>query len=123
EQRSLPSLRPRARQTRLRALCLAVIPLPPGNSLNPGERGCEPPVEKPTEDLRPPLAFWRPGGTRLMAVPVPAPLRALAVLCLASAGWAFTFGIGTQAATLRLADAGLDKDTIGLNAGTYYLGM
>jgi MFS family permease len=53
----------------------------------------------------------------------PSWLRGLLVICTASAAWAFAFGIGTQAANLWLADAGLDKDTIGLNAGTYYLGM
>jgi MFS family permease len=53
----------------------------------------------------------------------PAPLRALVVICLASAAWAFSFGVGTQAVTLWLADAGLGKTAIGLNAGTYYLGM
>jgi MFS family permease len=56
-------------------------------------------------------------------MPVAASLRALVVICLASAAWAFSFGVGTQAATLLLAGAGLDEASIGLNAGTYYLGM
>jgi MFS family permease len=58
-----------------------------------------------------------------MPASVTVPLRALVVLCLASAAWAFAFGVGTQAATLQLQHAGLDSDAIGLNAGTYYLGM
>src|SRR5436309_7409321 len=49
--------------------------------------------------------------------------RCLLVICLASAGWAFTFGVCTQAATFWLADAGLDELQIGLAAGAYYLGM
>jgi MFS family permease len=50
-------------------------------------------------------------------------MRALAVICLTTAGWAFTFGVATQAATLWLADAGLGDTLIGLNSGTYYLGI
>src|SRR5262249_18880330 len=45
------------------------------------------------------------------------------ILCLASAGWAFGFGLGAPLASLWLGDAGFDTDTIGLNAGTYYLGI
>src|SRR5207253_3061566 len=52
-----------------------------------------------------------------------APWRALAVICLATAGWAFTFGVATQAVTLWMDDAGLSDTVIGLNTGTYYLGI
>jgi MFS family permease len=45
------------------------------------------------------------------------------VIWLASAGWAFTFGVCTQAATLWLAGVGLGDTAIGLNTGAYYLGI
>src|SRR5260370_7989125 len=49
--------------------------------------------------------------------------RTLGVLCLASAGWAFSFGIGGTLAAPLLAEAGYDKTTIGLNTSIYYLGV
>jgi MFS family permease len=51
------------------------------------------------------------------------PPRTLLVLCLASAGWAFSFGLGATLAAPLLADAGYDKTTIGLNTSIYYLGV
>jgi len=53
----------------------------------------------------------------------PPPRWTLAVLCLASAGWAFSFGIGATLAAPLLADAGYDKTTIGLNTSIYYFGV
>ena len=41
--------------------------------------------------------------------------RTLVVLCLASAAWAFSFGLGVPLAALWLNDAGLDNKLIGLN--------
>ena len=58
-----------------------------------------------------------------MAAPLSPPRRTLAVLCLASLGWAFSFGVGATLAAPLLADAGYDKTTIGLNTSIYYLGV
>src|SRR5258707_15501091 len=49
--------------------------------------------------------------------------RTLVVLCLASCGWAFSFGLGATLASPFLCDAGYDKTTIGLNTSIYYLGV
>jgi UMF2 family putative MFS family transporter len=46
--------------------------------------------------------------------------RTLLILCLASGGWAFSFGVGATLASPFLADAGFDKTTIGLNTSAYY---
>jgi MFS family permease len=57
---------------------------------------------------------------------VPAPLqniRTLVVLCLVSAGWAFSFGLGAPLASLWLSDAGHSDSVVGLNTGVYYLGI
>jgi MFS family permease len=45
------------------------------------------------------------------------------VLCLVSAGWAFSFGLGAPLASLWLSDAAYSQKIIGLNAGVYYLGI
>jgi MFS family permease len=52
----------------------------------------------------------------------------LALICLVSVGWAFSFGLSAPLASLWLRDATTsDSDTvntvIGLNTGTYYLGI
>jgi MFS family permease len=60
---------------------------------------------------------------RLSATADIAPVRTVVVICAVCAAWAFTFGVGTQAAVFWLADAGLDEFIIGLNAATYYFGM
>ena len=58
-------------------------------------------------------------------------LRALSLICLAGAGWAFSFGFGTQLVSHWLMDEmtarrGIDRDTanlvIGFNHAIYYLG-
>ncbi len=49
--------------------------------------------------------------------------RNLLVLCLASAGWAFSFGLGAPLASLWLHDAGLSAKVVGLNTSIYYLGI
>lgn len=49
--------------------------------------------------------------------------RTLRILCLASAGWAFSFGLGAPLASLWLHDAGRDASVIGLNTSLYYLGV
>jgi MFS family permease len=49
--------------------------------------------------------------------------RALAFLCLASAGWAFSFGLGAPLSALWLRDAGSSAHAIGLNTSAYYLGV
>jgi MFS family permease len=54
---------------------------------------------------------------------VHAPLRALALICLTSAGWSFSFGLGAPLASLWLDAAGCAKNVIGWNTGTYYCGM
>ncbi|HZY87160.1 MAG TPA: MFS transporter [Gemmataceae bacterium] len=58
-----------------------------------------------------------------MATPVPTSRRTLAVLCLASMGWAFSFALGVEVAPLWLRDAGFSPKAIGLNTSVYYLGV
>src|SRR5579871_3635329 len=45
------------------------------------------------------------------------------MLCLASGGWAFGFGLGAPLASLWLRDAGHSARVIGLNTSLYYLGV
>jgi MFS family permease len=47
----------------------------------------------------------------------------LLVLCLTSAGWAFSFGLGAPLASLWLHEAGLSAKLVGLNTSCYYLGV
>lgn len=47
----------------------------------------------------------------------------LLMLCLASGGWAFGFGLGAPLASLWLRDAGYSARIIGLNTSLYYLGV
>jgi MFS family permease len=49
--------------------------------------------------------------------------RTLLMLCLASGGWAFGFGLGAPLASLWLRDAGRDAGIIGLNTSLYYVGV
>jgi MFS family permease len=49
--------------------------------------------------------------------------RTLLVLCLVSAGWAFSFGVGATLSPLWLGDAGLSAKVRGLNTSIYYLGI
>lgn len=49
--------------------------------------------------------------------------RTLLVLCLVSAAWAFSFGLGAPLASLWLSDAGQADSIVGLNTGVYYLGI
>jgi MFS family permease len=49
--------------------------------------------------------------------------RTFFVLCLASGGWAFGFGLGAPLASLWLRDAGCTARAIGLNTSLYYLGV
>src|SRR5205807_6373420 len=62
-------------------------------------------------------------GEAVMRASSVAPWRTLAVLCLATAGWAFNFGVAAQAITLWLSAAGCSDVVIGCNTGTYYLGI
>lgn len=50
-------------------------------------------------------------------------IRSLLALCLVSAGWAFSFGLGAPLASLWLSDAGHSDSIVGLNTGLYYLGI
>jgi MFS family permease len=52
-----------------------------------------------------------------------APGRALLVICLTSAGWAFSFGVGAPLASLWLKHAGCSDTVIGLNTAVYYGGL
>jgi MFS family permease len=47
----------------------------------------------------------------------------LFVLCVASGGWAFGFGLSAPLASLWLRDAGQSARVIGLNTSLYYLGV
>jgi len=58
-----------------------------------------------------------------MAARVTTSRRTLRMLCLASAGWAFSFGLGAPLASLWLRDAGRSARIIGLNTSIYYLGV
>jgi MFS family permease len=49
--------------------------------------------------------------------------RTLAVLSVASAGWAFSFGLGAPLASLWLHEAGCSAKVVGLNTSVYYLGV
>jgi MFS family permease len=49
--------------------------------------------------------------------------RALLVICLATAGWSFSFGLGAPLAALWLAGHGCKDSVTGDNTGVYYLGM
>lgn len=49
--------------------------------------------------------------------------RILALLSLASLGWAVSFGLGATLSSLWLKDAGCCAGTIGLNTTFYYLGV
>jgi MFS family permease len=49
--------------------------------------------------------------------------RTLVMLCLASAGWAFSFGLGAPLASLWLRDTGRSALIIGVNTSLYYLGV
>jgi MFS family permease len=50
-------------------------------------------------------------------------VRVLCVLCLVSAGWAFSFGLSAPLASLWLSEAGYSDSVVGLNTGIYYLGI
>lgn len=50
-------------------------------------------------------------------------VRVLVVLCLVSAGWAFSFGLSAPLASLQISDAGQSDDVVGLNTGVYYFGI
>jgi MFS family permease len=49
--------------------------------------------------------------------------RTLALLSLASLGWAFSFGLGAPLASLWLRDHGCREGAIGRNTSAYYLGV
>ena len=49
--------------------------------------------------------------------------RALTMICLASAGWAFSFGLIAALASLWLAKEGWNQTVVGLNISCYYLGI
>jgi MFS family permease len=51
------------------------------------------------------------------------PGRALLVICLASAGWAFSFGVASPLTSLWLKEAGCSDTVIGLNTAIYYGGL
>jgi MFS family permease len=49
--------------------------------------------------------------------------RALVILCIVSAGWAFSFGLGAPLASRWLDEAGLRAQLVGLNTSLYYVGV
>lgn len=53
----------------------------------------------------------------------PGSRRALALVSLASLGWAFSFGLGAPLAALWLTDRGQGAAAVGLNTALYYLGV
>src|SRR5690349_10642268 len=58
-----------------------------------------------------------------MVAPTRNSRRTLLLLCLASAAWAFGFGLGAPLASLWLRDAGQSARVVGLNTSIYYLGI
>jgi MFS family permease len=50
-------------------------------------------------------------------------IRWLIPLCLTSALWGFSFGLSAPLASLWLQQAGYSDTVVGLNTGTYYLGI
>ncbi len=52
-----------------------------------------------------------------------APVRALGLICAASALWGFNFGTGAPTASLWLHDHGCHDTLIGINIAVYYLGI
>jgi MFS family permease len=58
-----------------------------------------------------------------MAAPAPPSRRLLFVLCIASAGWAFSFGLSVPLGALWLENRGCSQKVIGLNSSLYYLGV
>ncbi len=58
-----------------------------------------------------------------MAVRATNPRLTLVMLCLASGGWAFGFGLSAPLASLWLRDAGCSAPLIGYNTSLYYLGV
>jgi MFS family permease len=58
-----------------------------------------------------------------MAKPSATARRVLVILCLASASWAFTFGLGAPLASFWLHDHGCSDTVVGLNTGAHYLGI
>lgn len=58
-----------------------------------------------------------------MAARVTSTRHTLRMLCLASAAWAFGFGLGAPLTSLWLRDAGYNGRVIGLNTSLYYLGV
>ncbi len=49
--------------------------------------------------------------------------RYLSAICLGTAAWSFSFGLGSQVISHWLHGQGADNTTIGLNHSTYYLGL
>lgn len=58
-----------------------------------------------------------------MAAPALPSRRLLFVLCVASSGWAFSFGLSVPLAALWLEQHGSSQKLIGLNSSAYYLGV
>src|SRR5262245_29663350 len=58
-----------------------------------------------------------------MSSPLLASTRTLGVLCVVSAGWAFSFGVSAALASLWLHAAGHGDTVLGLNTTVYYLGI
>jgi MFS family permease len=58
-----------------------------------------------------------------MATPLRPARRLLLVLCVASAGWAFSFGLSVPLSALWLEQHGYSQKAIGLNSSAYYLGV
>jgi MFS family permease len=49
--------------------------------------------------------------------------RPLLILCIVSAGWAFSFGLGAPLASRWLDEAGMRAQQVGLNTSLYYVGV
>jgi MFS family permease len=63
------------------------------------------------------------GGRTGMRTSTNSPNLALLVICLASGGWAFSFGVAAPLSSLWLHEAGCSDTIIGLNTAIYYGGL
>jgi MFS family permease len=58
-----------------------------------------------------------------MATDAAGQIRPLAIICLASFGWAFAFGLSAPLISIGLHEAGSSATIIGLNTAVYYSGL
>jgi MFS family permease len=73
--------------------------------------------------MLPELGLFSDLLTTRRGVAVTGPHRNLFLLSIASAGWAFSFGLGAPLASRWLDEAGMRAQLVGLNTSLYYVGV